>query len=181
MIGSLIGSAIGLIGTGVGLAQASKAAKKAKENIEDQQRANQNWYDRLYNEDATQRADAQRLLTLTQENFKKRNKAAQGAAAVAGGTEESVAAEKAANAQALADATSRIAAAGEARKDAIEEQYMATQNDLNNQLNQTEQQKAQAIAQATGALGSAAMNAGTGVDEFQGGSPLPNQKPLIVR
>lgn len=131
--------------------------KKVKANIEQQQRENQDWYDRRYNEDATQRADAQRILTMTEESIKRRNKAAAGTAAVMGGTDESVAAEKAANAQTMADATSQIASNADARKDAIENQYMSRKADLNNQLNQVEQQKAKAISQAvqgmTGAAG----------------------------
>ena len=77
--------------------------KKVKKNIEEQQRKNQDWYDRRYNEDATQRADAQRILTITQENIRQRNQQAAGTQAVMGGTEESVAAARAANNQALAD------------------------------------------------------------------------------
>lgn len=182
--GSIIGGALGLGGSIYGTIQASNAAKKVKQNIENQQRENQNWYDRRYNEDPTQRADAQRLLTLTAERIKERNKAAAGAAAVAGGTEESVAATKEANAKALADTASQIAAQGDARKDAIEAQYMAKKDALNAQQNQAEMQKAQAIAQATGALGSAAMNAGTGVDEYlldaNGNAILPQQKKLNI-
>lgn len=66
-----------------------------------------------------------------------------------GGTEESVAATKAANAQALADATSTIAVNGEQRKDAIEGQYRQRDAALKQQLNQIEQGKAQAV---TGAI-----------------------------
>ena len=94
--------------------------KKAKRNVEAQRQKNQDWYDRRYNEDATQRADAQRILTQTEESIKQRNKAAAGSAAVMGGTDESVAAAKEANNKALADATSQIAADAEARKDNIE-------------------------------------------------------------
>ena len=65
-----------------------------------------------------------------------------------GGTEESVAAAKAANNQALADATSQIAVNGERRKDQIESQYMQTKADLNDKLNNLEQAKAQAVSQA---------------------------------
>ena len=148
---------MGAAGSIFGGLSASKAMKNVKANIERQQRENQDWYDRRYNEDATQRADAQRILTMTEQSIKKRNKAAAGTAAVMGGTDESVAAEKAANAQAMADATSHIAANADARKDAIENQYMSRKADLNNQLNQAEQQKAQAISQAvqgvTGAAG----------------------------
>ena len=144
----LIGSAIGAAGSIFGGIAASKAMKKMKENVEAQKRANQDWYDRRYNEDATQRADAQRILTLTEENIKNRNRAAQGVQAVMGGTEESVAAAKEANNRALSDAAAQIAVNGEQRKDAIENQYQERDAALDNQLNNIEQSKAQAISQA---------------------------------
>lgn len=128
--------------------KASKAMKKVKANINNQLKENQNWYDRRYNEDSTQRADAQRILTMTQDSIRKRNQAAAGSQAVMGGTDESVAAARAANNQAMADATSQIAVAGDARKDNIEQQYMSTKANLNQQLNDLEQQKANAISQA---------------------------------
>ncbi len=118
----LIGSAIGAAGSIFGGISASKAMKRAKKNVEAQRQKNQDWYDRRYNEDATQRADAQRILAQTEESIKQRNKQAAGSAAVMGGTDESVAAAKAANNQALADATSQIAANAEARKDNINKQ-----------------------------------------------------------
>ena len=148
IFGSAIGGALGIGGAIFGGISASKAMKQVKKNIEGQMKDNQNWYDRRYNEDATQRADAQRILTITNENIKQRNQQAAGAQAVMGGTEESVAAAKAANNQALADATSQIAVNGERRKDQIESQYMQTNADLNDKLNNLEQAKAQAVSQA---------------------------------
>ena len=100
----LIGSAIGAAGSIFGGIKASKAMKKIKSNVEAQRQKNQNWYDRRYNEDYTQRADAQRILTQTEESIKNRNKQAAGIQAVMGGTDESVAATKEANSKALADA-----------------------------------------------------------------------------
>lgn len=147
ILGSAIGGALGVGGAIFGGISASKAMKKVKRNLQQQQRENQSWYDRRYNEDATQRADAQRILTMTNENIRQRNRAAAGTQAVMGGTEESVAAAKAANNQALADATSQIAAAGERRKDAIEQQYLTTKQNLNNQLNGMEQAKAANVQQ----------------------------------
>lgn len=152
----LIGSAIGAAGSIFGGISASKAMKRAKKNVEAQRQKNQDWYDRRYNEDATQRADAQRILTQTEESIKQRNKQAEGSAAVMGGTDESVAAAKAANNQALADATSQIAANAEARKDNIEATYMANDNAFVEQLNQLEQGKAQAIGQAVQGVANAA-------------------------
>lgn len=154
----LIGSAIGAAGSIFGGIKASKAMKKAKANIEAQRQKNQDWYDRRYNEDATQRADAQRILTQTEESIKQRNKQAAGTQAVMGGTDESVAAAKAANNQALADATSQIAANAEARKDNIEATYMANDNAYAEQLNQLEQGKANAISGAVKGLNGAVGN-----------------------
>lgn len=156
----IIGGALGAVGSIFGGIAASKAMRKLKKNIEEQREKNQDWYDRRYNEDATQRADAQRILTQTRESMKQRNKASSGAAAVMGGTTESVAAEKIASNQALADATSQIAAAGEARKDAIEAQYQQNENELDKQLNQLEQGKAQAIAGAVQGVTKAASEMG---------------------
>ncbi|WP_462375798.1 hypothetical protein [Segatella buccae] len=148
MIGSIVGAGMKVGGAIFGGISASKAMKKMKQNIQNQMRENQDWYDRRYNEDATQRADAQRLLTMTEDSIRKRNQAAAGAQAVMGGTDESVAAAKEANSQALSDTTSNIAAAADQRKDAIEQQYMATKSNLNQQLNDLTQKKAQAISSA---------------------------------
>ena len=148
MIGSIIGGALSAGGAIFGGISASKAMKKAKKNVEAQRKKNQDWYDRRYNEDATQRADAQRILTQTEESIKQRNRAAAGSAAVMGGTDESVAAAKAANNEALADATSQIAANAETRKDNIEATYLQNDNALVEQLNNIELGKAQAVSQA---------------------------------
>lgn len=148
LIGSIAGGALGAAGSIFGGISASKAMRRVKKNLQAQKEANQNWYDRRYNEDATQRADAQRILTLTEESIRNRNRQAAGAQAVMGGTDESTAAAKAANAQALADATSQIAAGAENRKDQIEQTYQQRDSQINEALNNLEMNKAQAISQA---------------------------------
>ena len=65
----LIGSAIGAAGSIFGGISASKAMKRAKKNVEAQRQKNQDWYDRRYNEDATQRADAQRILNTDRREY----------------------------------------------------------------------------------------------------------------
>lgn len=152
----LIGTALGAAGSIFGGISASKAMKRMKKNVEQQRRQNQDWYDRRYNEDATQRADAQAVLTRTEDSIRNRNRQAAGAQAVMGGTEESVAAAKEANNKALADATASISANADARKDAIEQQYQENDRNLVNQLNQIEKGKAQAVAQAIQGLSGAA-------------------------
>lgn len=158
LIGGIIGGAAGIAGSIFGGISASKAMKKVKNNLQDQKRANQDWYDQRYNEDATQRADAQAILARTEAAIKSRNRAAAGTQAVTGGTEESVAATKAANAQAQAEATSSIAVNAERRKDSIEQQYQQRDAQLDEALNNMEATKAQAISQAVQGVASAAGN-----------------------
>ena len=152
----LIGGAIGAAGGIFGGISASKALRQMKRNVEAQRKSNQDWYDQRYNEDATQRADAQRLLTMTEESIRKRNQQAAGSAAVMGGTDESVAAAKEANRKALSDTMSNINASAEARKDQIEQTYRQKDDEYVNQLNQIEQGKAQAISQAVQGVASVA-------------------------
>lgn len=156
MIGSIIGGALKLGSSIFGGIKAAKAAKERSQNVQNQLQKNEDWYNRRYNEDATQRADAQRLISMTEDALKKRNKAAQGTAAVMGSATEAVAAEKAASAQALADVTSQIAANAEKQKDAVELQYQKNEADINNQLNQISAEKANAITEAVGGVGNAA-------------------------
>jgi hypothetical protein len=55
LIGSIAGGALGAAGSIFGGISASKAMRRVKKNLQAQKQANQNWYDRRYNEDATQR------------------------------------------------------------------------------------------------------------------------------
>lgn len=158
ILGSAIGAGLGAVGSIFGGIAASKAMKRVKKNLQQQRQKNENWYNRRYNEDATQRADAQAILAKTEESIRNRNRAAAGAQAVMGGTEESVAAAKAANNEDLAQAVTGIAVNGEARKDAIESQYQQTDASIQQQLNDLERGKAQQITQATQGVLSAGSN-----------------------
>lgn len=158
ILGGAIGAGLGSVGSIFGGISASKAMKRVKKNLEEQRKKNQDWYDRRYYEDATQRADAQAILTKTEESIRNRNKQAAGAQAVMGGTDESVAAAKAANNEALATATTNIAVNGEARKDAIESQYLQTDANIQQQLNDLEQKKAANTAAAIQGVAKAGSN-----------------------
>lgn len=159
MIGSIIGGALKLGGAVAGGILGAQSAKKQKQMLEAQQKENQDWFNRRYNEDATQRADAQRMLTQTAEAIKQRNKSMAGRSAVMGGNDESIAQEKALNAQAMANATSNIVALGEARKDNIEQQYLQRDSALNEALLNNEKARSQAIVGAV----QGAMDAGAGI------------------
>lgn len=146
--GGAIGAALGAIGSIFGGSSASKAMKRLRQNLNEQRKRIQDWYDRRYNEDATQRADAQAILSRTEESIRNRNKQAAGTQAVMGGTEESAAAARAANNEALASATTNIAVNAEARKDAIESHYQQTDANIQQQLNDLELKKAANISHA---------------------------------
>lgn len=163
MIGTALAGATAIAGQLIGGNAARKARERQLDAIEAEKQKNRNWYDRRYNEDATQRADAQRLLTRVENSIKKRNQAAAGTAAVMGGSPEVAAAARAQNNEALADVTSQIVANAEARKDAIEQQYRERDAQLAGQqmAMRAEDQMAmgQAIGQTIGTLGNIAASA----------------------
>lgn len=138
----------GILGIATGLAGGLLGSLGKDESISEQQRGinqlsrkNDAWYKLRYNEDPTQRVDTQRIISITEDALRKRNKAAEGRKAVMGGTEESVAAEKEAASRTLADVTSQIAASNERRKDQIEQQYLTRRNALDEQYYGLEAQR----------------------------------------
>lgn len=153
-----IGAAVQAAGSLFGGVTSALANRKRRKRLNAQLKDNQAWYDRRMNEDATQRADAQRMLTLTEESIKNRNRAAAGTQSVMGGTDESTAATKSANNQALSQTASAIAANGDARKDYIESQYHQNRANIEGQLNGLDAEKVQNIATATKGVASAAGN-----------------------
>lgn len=162
MIGALIGAGLSIASSIAGGIANRKARKKQEQMLAQQQRENQAWYDRKYNEDPTKRADTVRLLTQMQEQIKNRNRAAKGRQAVMGGTEDSTTAVKEANNKTLADTTSQTVAANEARKDNIEQQYQQNKRSIQGQQMQMEADKAAGTANvAAGVAGTAANIAAT--------------------
>lgn len=175
MLGSLIGAGLGVASSIFGGISARKARRKQERMLAQQEKENQAWYDRKYNEDPTKRADTVRLLTQMQEQIKNRNKAAKGRQAVMGGTEDSTTAVKEANNKTLADTTSQIVAANEARKDAIEGQYQARKDAIQNKRIGLEAEKAADTASvAAGVAGTAANIASTIDGGLSGAKKAPN-------
>lgn len=172
MIGALIGAGLGLASSIAGGIANRKARKKQEQMIAQQQRENQAWYDRTYNADPTKRADTVRLLTQMQEQIKNRNKAAKGRQAVMGGTDDSTTAVKEANNKTLADTTSQIVAANDARKDNIEQQYMNRKNQLQNQQMGMEAEKAADTANAVAGVAGTAANIAASLDSGAGKSKV---------
>lgn len=148
----LIGSALGAVGSIFGGMAASKAAKAARNYQLDTLNYATDVYDRTMGEDATQRSDAVSAIENTRNFFNNRTRQAAATAAVTGGTDESVAAEKAEAAKAMGNTAAQIAIAGDARKDAAQKDYMQTREKVNTNLAAIEQNKAQQIAQAASGM-----------------------------
>lgn len=178
MLGTLIGAGLGLASSIAGGIANRKARRKQEQMIAQQQKENQAWYDRKYNEDPTKRADTVRLLTQMQEQIKNRNKAAKGRQAVMGGTEDSTTAVKEANNKTLADTTSQIVAANDARKDNIEQQYMNRKNQLQNQQMGIETEKAADTANAVAGVAGTAANIAASLDS--GSSKSKVARPSVA-
>ena len=172
MLGALIGAGLGLASSIAGGIANRKARRKQEQMIAQQQKENQAWYDRTYNADPTKRADTVRLLTQMQEQIKNRNKAANGRQAVMGGTEDSTTAVKEANNKVLADTTSQIVAANDARKDNIEQQYINRKNQLNNQQMGIDAEKAADTANAVAGVAGTAANIAATIDSGAGKSKV---------
>lgn len=174
MIGALIGAGLGLASSIAGGIANRKARRKQEQMLAQQQRENQAWYDRKYNEDPTKRADTVRLLTQMQEQIKNRNRAAKGRQAVMGGTEDSTTAVKEANNKTLADTTSQIVAANEARKDAIEQQYQQNKRSIQGQQMQMEAEKSADTANVVAGVAGTAANIAASLDSGAGAKKAPN-------
>ena len=174
MIGALIGAGLELASSIAGGIANRNARKKQEQMLAQQQRDNQAWYDRKYNEDPTKRADTVRLLTQMQEQIKNRNRAAKGRQAVMGGTEDSTTAVKEANNKTLADTTSQIVAANEARKDNIEQQYQQNKRSIQGQQMQMEAEKAGDTANVVAGVAGTAANIAASLDSGSGKSKSPD-------
>jgi len=153
MIGAIIGAAGGLASSIWGGIQARNAANEANRELAGQRKKNEDWYRRRYNEDYTQSAEAQAAMTRARELAREQMQAARGTAAVMGGTDASIAAQQQAANKMLADTMSGIAQNATARKDAVESQYLQTENALSQQQqNVYSQQAANSTAAANAGM-----------------------------
>ena len=158
-----INAGAGALGGLLGGIGKNEAIERMKDEINRMQQNNQNWYDRRYNEDATQRADAVRALEQARDTFKRENKSRAGTEAVMGGASEATAAAKEAGNKALADITGQVTAANEARKDNIEQQYLQRKASLDNAMAELNGQKKSGWDIASDTIGGAAAGFNSGM------------------
>jgi hypothetical protein len=127
--------------------------RKVKNGIKAAKQRSQQWYDKEYNADFTQRADAQSALTKARNILDAKYKQAQGASAVAGATDESVAQQKSAANNTLAAITSNIAERADAYKEQVRANYENQQAQADNAMMGYNTAQAQNIANAAAAVG----------------------------
>lgn len=156
---SIIGGVTALGSAIYGAAASAKANNKARRLIQQQRDDNREWYNIKNAQDYTQRSDVQAAVKRQRDLLNEQYNKARATNAVAGGTDESLALQKKAANQSLAQTMTDVASGAAAYKDGIEQQYRAQDAALNQQQAQSYQQQAQATAQAA----SQAVNAGIGL------------------
>lgn len=160
LIGSIIGSAGSLAGGLIAGGISSRGYRQQQRLYEQRLKDIQAHRDKVYYADPTQTADAQAAATNAREILGEQARRAAATAAVAGGTDESAALQKAEAQQAVGRMLQQQAVQGEARKEQVYQnaeqetdqftQYLAASKQ------QQAQQKAQAVSQAAGAFSQAA-------------------------
>lgn len=161
----LLGGIIGGIGSAVaGLVGGNAANKAANRNarlLQEAENESKAWYDKEYNSNFLDRSDARAAIAKTRELLNEKYKQAEGAAAVTGATEESIARQKAAANDTLAQVTSNIAERADAYKDAVRANYESQQEKLLNQNLGVNKDKANAAAESAKGFASAASSIGS--------------------
>ena len=135
------------------------AAKKAARQVKYRRNAEKAWYDKEYNTDYIDTKAGQNLMRRAQEVQDKYVKRAEGAAAVGGGTDASVALAKENANKAVSDTIANVAAQDTARKQRVADQHLANTNVISAQSQQVEQGKADATAGAAQGASNAAASA----------------------
>lgn len=141
---AITGAIAAAASTGGGIIKTRRARqqqRKLQQQLDAQKEENQAWYNRRYYEDATQRADNQRLLTQARRTLLNSSKGLAGQSRVQGLSNAAVAAQKEAANESYAGIVSGVAANAAAQKDNIEASYRQRQQQLGTQQMQADQQR----------------------------------------
>lgn len=164
---SILGGIIGGVGAAaagiIGGNAARKAAKRNEKLIAEAENDAKTWFEKEYNANFLDRSDARSAINEARTILNDRYRQAEASAAVTGATEESVARQKAAANDALANITSNIAERADAHKDAVRANYEAQQDAILQQKLGVNNQKAQATMHAAQGLANAAKSFGGAV------------------
>lgn len=152
----LIGSIIGGAASAAGALFSARGARDADAMYADRMRQIKEHRDNLYYRDPTQSAGNQAALSEARELMTEEGKRAAGAAAVTGGTDESVALAKKQGSQVVGNMLQQQAVQGEQQRENAWNNADAQMNDFTKYRAAAKQAQAQQIAQAAGGLAGAA-------------------------
>lgn len=173
-----IATAVGLAGSVAssifGGSAARKARKKALEEQKYRANAEKAWYDKAYNTDYLDTKAGQNLLRRAQEVQDEYVRKADGAKAVGGGTDASVAQAKEAANKTIGDAVANIGAKDADNKRNIEQQHLNNVMQQSAQREQAENQRASDITTAAQSASNAIMTASGSLDNMSK-SPKTNK------
>lgn len=175
LLGGIIGGVGSAVAGIVGGNATKKAARRNEKLLAEQEERNKAWYEKQYNSNFLDRSDARAAINQVRELMNERYKQAEGSAAVTGATDESLARQKAAANETVADVMGNIAERADAYKDSARANYEAQQDAITQQKMGVNNQRAQATAQAAQGLASAAGSfgdvlGGAGLDDMLGKS-----------
>ncbi|WP_052103085.1 hypothetical protein [Porphyromonas canoris] len=148
MLPIAIGAGMSVLGSVLGGVLQANEMRKAQQDLESRKQANKDLFDRRYNEDATQRASALRMINMASDAIRNRSNRSAGAQAVTGATNEAIALEKETANKAMTDVVSDIVAQNDYRKGALERAFLNRDEAFNAQVAQMKLQRAQGVADA---------------------------------
>ena len=157
---------------GINAIAGGNESRRRQRELDRQERENQLWYDRRYNEVGRETQVGQRMLEKMREAQRERMASVSGKSAVMGGSNAVSAAESAAANKAIGDTVGKIDAQQEARQDAIEKDYRQTKRSISNaRINASiadSKRKADAASQTSAMVGSLAMGLDGGSGKSSG-------------
>lgn len=156
LLGGILGGVGSAVAGIVGGNATRKAANRNAKLLAEQEERSKAWYDKEYNANFLDRSDARAAINQVRELMNERYKQAEGSAAVTGATEESLARQKAAANETVADVMGNIAERADAYKSSVRANYEAQQDAITAQRMGVNNQKAQATAQAAQGVAAAA-------------------------
>lgn len=136
----------GLASAAYGAYKQSRAAKETEAKLAEQKAAKEAWYNRNYYQDYLNTVGAQNAIKRVKDAWAERTREARARQAITGGTPEQTMAVMEAGGEAMGDTVANLAAQGEARKDSIDAQKLAMDNNIAQQEIAIAEQKQQAGA-----------------------------------
>ena len=149
--------ALGVGSSILGGVSSANAARRAERLRQEQDAKNAAWFNRKYNESYIDTAAGRNAIRQAQDFAKRQTQRAEGAAAVAGGTDAAVAQAKESANKMIGDTIGNLAAQDTARKEQAVETYLGQQERSTAQQMANEKAKAAGIAQAAQGASNAMM------------------------